>query len=254
MSISNPFSPRNLRGGIRLFAALTLCGLFFTPMLLTYLSLAPGSDLYTVWMTFIQVVPFGDWLATVTTSLWAEAESGMGSLLGWLTSSQLSFPIHLTVELGKLVFSSVLMIVVTNFIGKKILVSSGGGLMNYAADVIFQILCCLAASLLADVVFRYFEAQLAQANSVAAQVFAAVFSLLTGGGSLWILIVLQVVFINAILAILINCFKLLICYCTFMWMLLNELQGGPDWILFAGAGVCLLILWLLQRAEDALLP
>lgn len=248
------FHDRTIRGAARLFSAVALCGLLFTPMLLTYLSLAPGSDLYTVWMAFIQVIPFGDWLATVVTSLWAEAESGMDALLGWLTSPQLSFPVHLTVELGKLVFSSVLLIVVTKFIGRKVLVSSGGGLLNHAADVVFQVLCCLGASLLADIIFRFFETQLAQADSTVAQIVPAVFSILTGGGSLWILIVLQVVFIDAILVILINCFKLLIFYCTFMWMLLNELQGGPDWMLFAGAAVCLLILWLLQRAEKLLLP
>lgn len=245
---------KTIRGAIRLCAASILSVILLPYILRTYLALAPGADTQSVWLSFVQAVPFGDWLATLMISLWSEAQSGMDALTGWLTSSQIPFPIHLTVEMGKLVFSGVVLVVVTNFVGKKILLGSGGGFLNHAADVVFQVLCCFGATLLADVTYRFFESQLAQAGSTAQQVATVLFSIATGGGSLWILIVLNLVLLDAILAILLNCFKLLVTYSCFMWMLLSELQGGPDWLLPVGAALCLLVLWLVQRVEDVILP
>lgn len=245
---------QKFRGALRFCASVTLTVILMPYILRAYLALAPGAEAREVWLSLVQAIPFGDWLATVVISLWSEAQSGMEALSGWLTSSAIPFPIHLTVELSKLVFTGVLLAVVTNFVGKKILLSSGGGILNHAADAVFQVLCCFAASLLADVTYRFFETQLAQASAVASQVGTVLFSLVTGGGSLWILIVLNVVFLNAILVILTGCFKLLISYSAFMCLLLNEIQGGPQWLMPVGIAVCLLVLWLVQRVEKVLLP
>ena len=248
------FSGKTIRGAIRLCAALILNIILLPYILRIYLVLAPGADARSVWISFVQAVPFGDWLATVAISLWAEAQSGIDTITGWLTSPNVPFPIHLTVETSKLIFSGILLIVVTNFVGKKLLRGSGGGILNHAADVVFEILCCFGATLIADIVFRFFDSQLVEASVALQNTAAVLFSITASGGSLIILLVLKIAFGRALLAILTNCCKLIITYGTFLWLLLGQLQGGPEWLLPLGVMLCLLVLWIIQRIEKLLLP
>lgn len=245
---------KKLRGSLRLAAAVILSVVLLPYILRFYLALAPDSTAHEIWMALVQAVPFGDWLATVVISLWSEAQSGIDSLMNWLTSQQLQFPLHLSVEISKLIFTSVLLMVVSAFVGGTVLKDSGGGFLNHAADAGFQVLCCFAASLVANLVFRFFETELIQSNEIIRQVAAGLFTLVAGGGGLWMLVAAGLLFFNAILVIAAGCLKLLVSYGIFMWLLVNEMLGGPSWLMPVGAVGLLLFLWLIQRFEKLFVP
>lgn len=239
---------------MRLVAAITVSVILLPFILWLYLTLSPTADAEDVWLSLVQTAPFGDSIATGVVAVWGEAQSGVEGIVEWLVSQKLSFPQYFSMELGKLIFTSVLMLIISSLIGQKLFSDTGGGMFDQAANVVFQVLLTFSASLATDAILDTYLTNLTYAegmkHDVAAWGYAVI--LLVMGVSM--LIVCRVTIIDAILLVAIGCLKLTTSYGFFLWLLLIEIQNGSRWMLAVGIVLMLIAIWLLQSLERIFLP
>lgn len=243
-----------MKGLIRLIASVTVSVILLPFILSAYLALSPNATADEVWLSLVQAAPFGESIATAVISVWGEARSGAEGILEWITSQNLSFPQHFSMELGELIFTSVLVLVLSSFVGRRLFQDTDGGLFNQLANAVFQILLTFTASLIADLILDTFTVNLAQAEGIKHDLTAWIYSAALGGGGVAMLLVCGVLLLDSILLVVIGCLKLTTSYGIFMWLLLNEMQNGSNWILCVGVALWLIILWLLQCLESIFLP
>lgn len=241
---------RKMKGLFRLIAAATLTVLLFPSMLRIYLALSGDATANEVWMALVQAAPFGDKIGTLVLSLWEEAQSGSESLLDWLLVQDLDFLQYITVELGELVFTAVLLMLVSEVVRTVILRGTGTTIYDLLANGLFQTMCCLFASLLANLVFGYFSETLLTVSEVCRDVGIQLFALFTGAGSFTALVFSGLLFGSAALFLAVNCMKLLVSYGVFMLLLLMSMDGAADWQLAIGVVCWLILIGLLQTGED----
>ena len=245
---------RKTRAILRFVASITLSVMLLPFILRLYLALSPNATADEVWLSLVQAAPFGEAVATTVIAVWGEAQSGVDSLLDWLISQRLTFPQHFSMELGELMFTSVLVLVISSLIGRKFFQNMQGGFFNNAANAVFQVLLTFSASLVVDIILDFFNTQLAHTAGVGHDVMAWIYAIGLSGGGVWMLIVCGVLFLDAILLLAIGCLKITISYGFFLWLLLIEMQNGSVWMLCIGVVSWLVILWLLQRLESIFLP
>ena len=245
---------RKMRGMMRLVASVTVSVILLPYILRLYLALSPNATAGEVWLSLVQAAPFGETIATAVVAVWGEAQSGVDSLLEWLASQKLSFPQHFSIELGKLLFTSVLVQVISALVGRKLLHDAEGGLFNNIANAVFQVLLTFTASLAVDVILDVFQAELTYAVGLKHELAAWGYTALLGGGGIGMLVVCGVVFLDAVVLVGVGCLKLTTSYGIFLWLLLVEMQNGSVWIMGVGIIIWLVLLWLLQQLESIFLP
>lgn len=245
---------KKMNGLMRLIAAITVSVILLPYLIQSYLVLSPKPDANEVWLSFIQAAPFGDWIGTLVLSIWGEAKSGADSLLEWMLSPQISFPAYLTMELGELVFQSVIVLVMSCLVGRKIFYRTEGGFFDHAANAVFQVLLTFIACLIVNVLMELAVAYLVLPEGVMQGVMAWVYGLSLGAGGIALLIVCGVIFLNAILLVAIGCLKLLVSYGYFLWLVRIEIEHEAGWMLAVGVILWLVMIWLLQSLESLFLP
>ena len=243
-----------MRGLMRLVASVTVSIILLPFILRLYLALSPNATANEVWLSLVQAAPFGEAVATAVVAVWGEARSGIDSLMDWLLSQKLTYPQHFSMELGELIFTSVLVLVISGLIGRKLFQDTQGGFFNHAANAVFQVLLTFSASLVVDIILDFFNAQLMHMEGMAHDVWAYVYAIGLSGGGMLMLIVCGVLFLDAILLVAIGCLKITTSYGFFLWLLLIEMQNGSAWMLCVGIVSWLVILWLLQCLESIFLP
>lgn len=245
---------RKMKGLIRLVAAVTACVILLPFILRLYLALSPNAKADDVWLSLVQAAPFGESIATAVISVWGEAQSGIDSLVEWLLSQKLSFPQHISMELGELIFTSVLVLVISSLIGRKLFLDTDGGLFNHIANAVFQVLLTFTASLTVDVILDTFVLNLSFAQGLRHDLTAWIYALALSGSGFIMLLVCGVLFFDAILLVAIGCLKLTVSYGYIFWLLQVEMQNGATWMLAVGVVLWLAVLWLLQCLESIFLP
>ena len=245
---------RKMHDLMRLAASVTVSIILLPFILRLYLALSPDATANEVWLSLVQAAPFGEAVATTVIAVWGEAQSGIDALLDWLLSQKLTFPQHFSMELGELIFTSVLVLVISGLIGRKLFQDTQGGFFNNAANAVFQVLLTFTASLVADIIMNFYTTQLVHMEGVAHDVWAWIYAIGLSGGGIWMLIVCGVLFLDAILLIAIGCLKITTSYGFFLWLLLIEMRNGSTWMLCIGVICWLVMLWLLQCLESIFLP
>lgn len=245
---------RKQRPFLRFVASVTVCVILLPYVLRLYLALSPNAKADDVWLSLIQAAPFGENIATLVVALWGEAQSGVDSLLEFLTSQKFSFPQYFTMELGELIFTSVFVLILSSVIGRKLFCSTEGGFWDHVANAVFQIFLTFCASLVVDVIMDTFVTNLAYAEGLKLDFTAWGYGLSLGGAGLIMLLLCGVIFLDAILLVAIGCFKLSVSYGFFLWLLLVEMQDGTTWMLAIGVVLWLIMIWLLQTLEGLFLP
>lgn len=245
---------KTMRGLMRLIAALTTSVILLPFILRLYLTLSPNATANEVWWSLVQAAPFGEALATTVIAVWSEAQSGIDSLLNWLTSQKLTLPQHFSMELGELVFTSVLVIVISGLIGRKLFQNTEGGLFNNAANAVFQVLLTFSASLVVDIILDFFNTQLTQLEAVPHDIWMWIYAIGLSGGGILMLVVCGVLFLDVIILVAIGCLKITTSYGYFLWLLMIDKQNGSTWMMCVGAILWLLTIWLLLCFESIFLP
>ena len=245
---------KTVRGLMRLVAAVTASIILLPFILRLYLALSPNATPNEVWLSLVQAAPFGEAVATTVIEVWSEAQSGIDSLMDWLMSQKLTFPQHFSMELGELMFTSILVLVISSLIGRKLFRDTQGGFYNNAANAVFQVLLTFTASLVVDVILDFYNTQLAYLEGVGHDVAAWIYVILLGGGGMRMLMICGVLLIDTILLVAIGCLKITTSYGFFLWLLLLEMQNGSTWMMCIGVISWLLIVWLLQCLESIFLP
>lgn len=77
---------------IRFIASVTACVMLLPYVLRLYLALSPNARPDDIWLSLIQAAPFGEKIATLVVSLWGEAQSGVESILEFLSLQKFTFP------------------------------------------------------------------------------------------------------------------------------------------------------------------
>lgn len=239
---------------MRLAASVTVSIILLPFILRVYLSLSPNATADEVWLSLVQAAPFGEYIATAVIAVWGEAQSGVDALLEWLTSQKMSFPQHFSMELGELIFTSVLVLMLSSVIGRKLFQDTQGGLFNNLANAVFQVLLTFSASLAVDIILDVFNTQLAYAAGLKHDLAAWGYAITLTGGGITMLVVCGVLFFDAILLVAIGCLKLTTSYGIMMWLLMVEMQNESRWMLLIGVVCWLVLLWLLQCLESIFLP
>ena len=247
-------SPKKIKGLFRLGASVTASVILLPFILKTYLILSPNADANEIWISLIQAAPFGESIATVVLAVWGEAKSGLDSLVDWFLSQKLSFPQYFSMELGELIFTSVIVLVISSLIGRRIFYQTEGGIFDHAANAVFQVLLTFTASLVVDIILDTFVTNLAFAEGLKHDITAWVYALTLSAGGIWMLIAFGVIFLNAILLVAIGCLKLTTSYGFFLWLVQVEIQHESGWMLAVGVVMWLIMIWLLQSLESIFLP
>lgn len=245
---------KSMRGLMRLVAAVTASITLLPFILRLYLALSPNATPNEVWLSLVQAAPFGETVATAVIEVWGEARSGTDSLMDWLTTQKLTFPQHFSMELGELVFTSILVLAISSLIGRKLFRDTQGGIFNNAANAVFQVLLTFTASLVVDAILDLNVMKLAHMEGVAHDVVTWINIFLLGGGGMAMLKVCGVLFADTILLVAIGCLKITTSYGFSLWLLLIEMQNGSTWRGYIGIISWLLIEWLLQCLESIFLP
>ena len=245
---------RKQRAFLRFVASVALCVMLLPYVLRLYLTLSPNAKADDVWLSLVQAAPFGERIATLVIAVWGEAQSGVDSLLEFLASQKFSFPQYFTMELGELIFTSVVVLLISSVIGRKLFNSTEGGFWDYLANAVFQVFLTFCASLVVDVVLDTFTFNLPYAENLIGDLAAWGYGLSLGTVGVVMLVLCGVIFLDAILLVAIGCFKLSVSYGFFLWMLLVQMQGGSGWMLAVGVTLWLVMIWLLQALERLFLP
>lgn len=245
---------KKINGLVRLVAAITVSVLLLPYIIRLYLFVLPGTPAKELWTAFIQAAPFGEHLATAIIAVWGETQSGIDSILELITSHKFSFEVFLSVELAELIATSVLMILLTNVVGKKLLNNHSGGLYNDLANLIFQVFLVFTASLVTDWIFKFFTSQVINLPNIIHDIVSLIYSGILGIGGTALLVFSGIMVWDAILLVGIGCMKTLISYVFFLQLLLHEINGDHIVIIVWKIVAWFVLLWLLQRIESLLLP
>lgn len=157
-------------------------------------------------------------------------------------------------ELGELIFTSVVLLILSSVIGKKVFYSTEGGFWDHVANAVFQVFLTFCASLVTDVVFDNFVSNLVYAEGMKLAATAWIYGLGLSGVGVVMLVLFGVILLDAILLVAIGCFKLSVSYGYVLWLLLLQMEGGSTWMLAVGVVLWLAMIWLLQALEGIFLP
>lgn len=243
-------SAKNMKGLIRLVAAITASVVLLPFVISLYLAVSPNATAHELWMAFVQAVPFGESIATMVVSLWEETQSGADSLVDWLFAPNIRFSQYFSMEMAEIIFTSVVILLFYNVIGKRIFKDTSGGMLNHAANAVFQVFLTFCASLVVDWVFDLFAVALPNISGIAHDIWVYIYSGGLGIVSIVMLAVSGIVFLDTIILVGIGCLKIALSYSMFLWLLVNEMHGGSVWGMTAGIIFWLAALWLLQICED----
>ena len=242
------------RGILRLVASIVLCIILLPYILRLYLAIAPGATAREILTALVQTVPFGDYIELFMLAIWGKAQSGVDSLLDWILSQEYGFEMNFSMEFAALVFTSAFAMAISGIVGNSLVSDTNDGLFNQLANCIFQVLVTFCASLGADWSYRLFSSQLLELTEAGQIIVGIVYVVLLTGGGLWMIVLCGVVFLDALLIIGIGCLKLCINYGFFILLLIIEIQGSVQWLVYISTLIWLFFLWLLLRAEKLFLP
>ncbi len=247
-------------GLIRFVIALGVSIIGLPTVLFMYLRLSPGASSRDFLDAFTQIVPFGEKFCPTIVSVWGEAQSGLDNALQNL-EDHLTFAIegfeltkYLTLELAEMIFTGMVMLILTALLGKKFVISTDGGLLNNIANALLQLDIAFVSSLLISFVFTLYRTELAQLEGIWNDVLTVILAGLAGGGGFVLMLIVGILWFRALVLIGINCLKLFLSYLAMCWLLVATVLGGSVIITAVGLALWVGTLWLVLEMEKMFLP
>lgn len=238
---------------MRLVAAVALAVIILPGVLRIFLAFSPEDSAQTLLEKLVSAIPFGHPLLRVVSGILTEAMSDGGSLLTWLQSQNISFPHYFTQEMGKMVFSGVILSLMTSILSAGIEDRRRKGLLNRLADMVFVTVFVFLSGLAADLLFVFVDGVVKESAGIFREIYVYISSGFLGAGGVALLMVSGLVFLDALLTVALSCIKMVCTYGGIIWVLICSWKGFPD--IWALAGI---ILWftsilLVQWGEDLIL-
>lgn len=243
-----------LPGMTRLILSVIASAIVLPIVLRLYLNVGLGTGAQDIWVAFAQTVPFGEDMAVSMLSLWGEAQSGLDSVLKYITNQKHDFALHFSFELVQLIFCGVLMTLVGEVLKKVKAINVEGGLLDTIANAVCQLSLAFLASLLVDCAFRVIELSLVNTEYATQSAIMVVYMIVLSGGAAAALLLCGVIFYFIIALAAVGCLKLCVSYCMFLWILLARMQGGSFLVTLSGVAFWLASTWILQKIEQLFLP
>ena len=242
------------RGPRRLVASILLC-VFLIPMILNvYMQLKPDTASGELWVNLVQTIPMGVPIAEYVIGAFTEAQSGAYSLLEWIQNQELDFSQYLSMELAEFVFTAVILMLLTNVIGKNVVSTRDKGLSNRLANGIFQVLLTFIATLLTDLVYSVFSLAVDQVYGLVHDALIYGYSASLGIIGLVLLVFSGIMLFSALLLVGVNCLKLLCSYAITLWAAQWYIQGESAVVMLLGIVLWIIALCVLQFLENLVSP
>lgn len=238
---------------MRLVAAVTLSVILLPFILQLFLTFSREDSPSVILNKLVSAIPFGNAILKVVSAVLTDAMSNQGSLLDWMSDQEFTFPQYFTMEMGKMVFSGVILALLTKLQQVGIEDKKRKGWLNRIADMVYLTLFVFSAGLLTDLLFEFFDLLVKDTAGIFRDIFVYIYSGGLGVAGVVLLVISGMVLLDAVLSVVLNCFKMAWTYAGVMWMLLCSCYGSPVWLTVLGIAVWAGLVLLIQRGEDLVL-
>jgi len=242
-----------IKGILRLVASVILCVFVLPIVLRLFLSLSPGASAQDYLLAFLEAAPFGDTIYSLAASILEEAQSGAEGVLELLELLELprkSFALKFSMDMAETVFTSVILLLITNILGKEFFKVRGKDIFNRSANVFFQVFLLFCASLIVEAIFDFFSTMLMKIPEATQMILGYVYSASLGVVSVIILIIAGMLLIDAIIHVLSGCLSIFVSYTMYCAVLINQAGSGPQTLTVFVCAVWLILLWIILSLEN----
>lgn len=206
----------------RLIIATVLIALL-VPMLFGFYSIIGEDSSAAILAKIIQVIPLGDSILKIVLLPISDSMSHYDTFSDWLNAQELSLPQHFTLEAGKLVFSSAILMLIEKIAIVKI--KGNGGLLDTIADFLLVTLAVFVSCWLTDLLLTTLDlVALMDLNGKLQGAMTYIYSGMLGVGSVALIMLAGIVFVDAFLRVLLSCFKMIITYMGIICILAYHVQ------------------------------
>lgn len=159
----------------------------------------------------IQAVPFGEGILKAIMLPISDTMSNYETFSDWLNAQEFSFMQHLAMEAGKLIFSSAVLMVIEKIASGRI--RGNGSFLDNVADFIFVTLAVLGSCWLTDLLIEFMDTvAFADLTGNLRNAMTYLYSGILGTGGIMLMVIASVIVVDAVLSVLLNCFKMITTY------------------------------------------
>lgn len=181
----------------------------------------------------IQAIPFGDSMLKIVLLPVSDAMSSYDTFSDWLKAQGFSVPQHLAMEIGKFVFSGAILMLVEKIIIPKL--KGRGGFLDSVADFLIITLAVFVSGWLTDLLIDCLDSMaVMDLSGRLRDAMTYIYSGILGVGSIALIMLASVLFVDALLSVSLSCFKMTVTYMGIICVLAYYAQTGS--ILLSAVG------------------
>ena len=208
----------------RLIIAIVLIALL-VPIIFGFYSIIGEDSPEVILAKLVQAIPFGDSMLKIVLLPVSDTMSYYDTFSDWLNAQELSMPQHLAMEAGKLVFSGAILMLIEKIAIIKI--KGRGGLLDTIADFLLVTLAVFVSCWLTDLLLVALDSvALMDLNGKLRDAMTYIYSGVLGIGSIAVIMLAGFIFVDALLNVLLSCFKMIITYMGTICVLAYYNQTG----------------------------